>query len=215
MTVPDETSPLSHRTLLQAAGACGILAPIIALSCISLAILYSPGNFSITQNWLSDLGGMSYAQISRPSVTSPTTIMLFQSGLVLAGILGIIFSLGLFVDNRAPLFRLGAVCALLGAAALAGVGLFSEPLGIIHTVVSFAFGILITAAMFLVGGSLVGSSSKRLGVFSIILGVPALVGISQFSSARGVAEVVLATAAGLWLAAFGIRMLKRALLLKR
>jgi len=69
--------------------------------------------------------------------------------------------------------------------------------------------------MFLVGGSLVGSSSKRLGVFSIILGVPALVGISQFSSARGVAEVVLATAAGLWLAAFGIRMLKRALLLKR
>ncbi|MGZ4924377.1 MAG: hypothetical protein ACXV5H_10575 [Halobacteriota archaeon] len=93
MTAPDETSSQSHRKLQQAAGACGILAPIIALSCISLAILYSPGHFSITKNWLSDLGGMSYAQIPRPSVTSPATIVLFQSGLVLAGILGIIFSL--------------------------------------------------------------------------------------------------------------------------
>ncbi|MGZ7111688.1 MAG: DUF998 domain-containing protein [Halobacteriota archaeon] len=121
----------------------------------------------------------------------------------------------MFVENCSHLYRLGATCTLLGSAALAGVGLFPEPLGVIHTVVSFAFGVLITAAMFLVGGSLVRSASKRLGVFSIILGVPALVGISQFSSARGVAEVVLASAAGLWFVTFGIRMLKRTLLLKR
>jgi hypothetical protein len=119
----DETSPPKHRTLRQVAGVCGLLGAIVALSFVGLAIVYSPGNFSITQNWLSDLGGMGYTafeNVTRPSVTSPTTALLFDSGLAVAGILGIIFSLGLLSDAHSPAYRLGAVCTLLGAAAIAG-----------------------------------------------------------------------------------------------
>jgi hypothetical protein len=85
-----------------------------------------------------------------------------------------------------------------------------EPLGVVHIVVSFAYGIFFAAAMFLVGGSLVDSSAKPLGGFSIALGIVALVGTSQISYERGVAEIILAAATALWLVVFSIRMLRRA-----
>jgi hypothetical membrane protein len=207
-----ETLPPKHRILRQVAGVCGILGVIVFLSFVGLAIFYSPGNFSITQNWISDLGGMGYTafeNVSRPLVTSSTTALLFDSGLAVAGILGIIFSLGLLSDANSPAYRLGAVCTLLGAAAIAGVGLLPEPLGVIHIVVSFAFGIFFAAAMFLIGGSLVDSSAKPLGGFSIALGIVALVGTSLISYERGVAESILAAAIALWFVVFSIRMLRR------
>jgi hypothetical membrane protein len=102
------------------------------------------------------------------------------------------------------------VCTLLGAAALVGVGLLPEPLGVVHIVVSFALGIFSAAAMFLIGGSLVDSSAKPLGGFSISLGIVAMAGTSQMSYGRGVAESILAAAIALWFVVFSIRMLRRA-----
>ena len=196
----------------QVAGVCGILGVIVFLSFVGLAIFYSPGNFSVTQNWISDLGGMGYAaflNVSRPLVASSTTELLFDSGFAVAGILGIIFSLGLLSDAHSPAYRLGAVCMLVGAAAFVGVGLLPEPLGVIHIVLSFALGIFIAAAMFLIGGSLVDSSAKLLGGFSIALGIVAVAGTSQISYGRGVAESILAAATVLWFVVFSIRMLRR------
>lgn len=69
----------SKKKLLILAGVCGILLPIVGWSLMSLAIFYSPGPFSLTQNWLSDLTGMGYESfmnVSRPSVNSPTTEIL-------------------------------------------------------------------------------------------------------------------------------------------
>jgi hypothetical membrane protein len=186
------------------------LAVIVFLSFVGLAIFYS-GNFSITQNWISDLGGMSYTafmNVSRPLVSSSITALLFDSGFAVAGILGIIFSLGLLSDANSPAYRLGAVCTLLGAAAFVGVGLLPEPLGVIHIVLSFALGIFFAAAMFLIGGSLVDSSAKPLGGFSIALGFVAVAGTSQLSYGRGVAEIILAAATVLWFVVFSIRMLR-------
>lgn len=208
----NEALPPTHRTLRQVAGVCGILAVIVALSFVGLAIFYSPSSFSITQNWISDLGGMGYTaflNVSRPLVTSSTTALLFDSGFAVAGILGIIFSLGLLSDTHSPAYQLGAVCTLLGAAALVGVGLLPEPLGVIHIVVSYALGIFSAAAMFLIGGSLVDSSAKPLGGFSIALGIVAMAGTSQISYGRGVAESILAAAIALWFVVFSIRMLRR------
>ena len=207
-----ETLPPTHRILQKVAGVCGLLGAIVALSFLVLAIYYSPSSFSITQNWLSDLGGMGYTafeNVSRPSVTSSTTALLFDSGLAAAGILGVIFSLGLLSDAHSPAYRLGAVCTLVGAAAIAGVGLLPEPLGIIHIIASFAYGIFFAAAMLLIGGALVDSSAKPLGGFSIALGIIALVGTSQIVYEHGVAEIVLAAATVLWFVFFSIRMLRR------
>jgi hypothetical membrane protein len=156
------------------------------------------------------MGYAAFLNVSRPLVTSSTTALLFDSGFAVAGILGIIFSLGLLSDAHSPAYRLGAVCTLLGAAALVGVGLLPEPLGVVHIVVSFALGIFSAAAMFLIGGSLVDSSAKPLGGFSISLGIVAMAGTSQMSYGRGVAESILAAAIALWFVVFSIRMLRRA-----
>ena len=74
------------------AGICGILAPIIAFGCIGIAILLSPW-FSWTESWLSDLGG---SPKDRPIwAAHGIASILFNSGLVIAGILGICFAIGM------------------------------------------------------------------------------------------------------------------------
>lgn len=208
----NKTLPPTHRTLRKVAGVCGLLGVITAASSIALAILYSPSNFSITQNWLSDLGGTSYIDIMdavpRPMVSSPTTELLFNSGLVMAGILGIVFALGLLSDAHSPTYRLGAVCMLLGIAAEAGIGLLPEPLGVIHDVITLVFVIFCAVGMFLMGGSLVVSSVKPLGWFSITLGIIALAGSSQYLIWRAAAEIIFIAAISLWVVVFSIRILR-------
>ncbi|MEI7827647.1 MAG: DUF998 domain-containing protein [Euryarchaeota archaeon] len=209
----NKTLPPTHRTLRQVAGVCGLLGVITATSSLALAILYSPSNFSITQNWLSDLGGTSYIEIMdavpRPMVSSPTTELLFNSGLVLVGVLGIVFALGLLSAAPSPTYRLGAVCMLLGLAAEAGIGLLPEPLGVIHDVITLVFVIFCAVGMFLMGGSLVVSSVKPLGWFSIALGIIALASSSQYVIWRAAAEIIFSAAISLWIVVFSIRMLRR------
>jgi len=70
---------------LKISGACGILTPIVAFTCIFLAIASYP-EFSWTGNALSDLG-----------VQEGVTAVLFNSGLIFSGILALIFASGLLI----------------------------------------------------------------------------------------------------------------------
>lgn len=192
------------------AGVCGILTPIVAWSLISLAIVSSLGTFSLTQNWLSDLTGTGYASfmnVSRPLVSSPTTEILSRSGLVIAGILGVIFSLGLLYDNDAPSHRAGAVFAVLGTGALCASGIFPEPMVIVHLVATFAAILLIATATLLIGGATVDASHKKVGGLSIALGIITLAGLSLISYERGVAVVITFSAISLWALTFGVRLI--------
>ncbi len=212
-----ESSRLKKK-FLRISGACGILAPIVALSLITLAILYSPGPFSLTQNWISDLTGMGYESflnVSRPLVSSPTTEILSRSGLIIGGILAIVFSIGLFNDGDVPSYRLGAVFGVLGSVALSASGIFPEPMGIIHGAVTFVALLLISAAAILVGGALIDESRKQLGGrsiagLSIVLGIIALAGLSLISYLRGVAVLIAFLPISIWVIVFGVRMVRRA-----
>jgi hypothetical protein len=205
----------SKKKLLIIAGVCGILSPIVAWSLISLAIFYSPGNLDLTQNWLADLGGMGYASflnVSRPIVNSPTTEILYLSGLIIAGILAIVFSIGLFNDDGAPSYRLGAVFALLGSGALSAQGIFSEPMGVINLAVTFASALLLSTAALLIGGALIDESRKQVGGrsiagLSIVLGIITLAGLSLISYLRSVAVIITFLAISVWALVFGVRML--------
>jgi hypothetical protein len=102
---------------LRIAGACGIASAVVAVCLETLAIYYSPVTFSFTQNWLIDLGGMSYTaffNVARPEVSSPTTILLCLSGLIVAGILAIIFTWMLVRHKMVP--RVISVVGLVGYA---------------------------------------------------------------------------------------------------
>jgi hypothetical membrane protein len=195
---------------MRIAGACGIAAIVVAGCAESLAILYSPGNFSYTQNWLSDLSGTSYTaflNVTRPSVSSPTTLALAQWGLTAAGILGTIFAIGLYYNGSSPLYRLGAAFGVMGTVALCSTGFFPAPVGVIHLVAFYAFGLLAPTAMLLIGGALV-SSEKWLAGFLITLGIVALVGISTTSFGRAVPELLILGAVALWAIVFSLKMLK-------
>lgn len=70
---------------LKISGVSGVLTPIVAFTLISLAIA-SYSEFSWTGNALSDLG-----------IQEGATAILLNSGLIIAGILTIVFALGLSV----------------------------------------------------------------------------------------------------------------------
>jgi len=207
----------SKKKLLLISGACGILIPLVVLGFEALAIYYSPGHFDLTQNWLNDLTGLGYASflnVSRPLVSSPTTEVLYRSGHIIGGILAIVFSIGLYIDlytdNKMPSYSLGAVFGVLGSGALSVVGIFPEPMGVINLVATFAFALLVSTGILLIGGALIDASHRRLGGLSIVLGIVALAGLSLISYLRGSAQVIAFGAIGVWVLVFGVRMLWRA-----
>jgi hypothetical membrane protein len=147
--------------MLKVAGACGVAGPLVALSFVALAISRSPW-FSWTGNALSDLG-----------VGGSATI--FNSGLIIGGLLLCAFALGLREVLRGRVLgHVGAVVLFFGSIALCCVGIFSESAGEIHTYVSVAFFLSVPISMFFIGAALVRKREKGMGLFVVVAGVFAL-----------------------------------------
>ena len=184
---------------------------IVAGVATSLAIFYSSG-FSYTQNWLSDLGGTSCAaflNVPRPSVSSPTTILLSQWGLIVAGLLAIVFALGLFLQADSPVYRLGAALGIVGTAGLCAEGVFLAPTGVPHLVAYYTFGLLAPTAMLLIGGAFI-LSNKWLAGLSVTLGIIALAGTAMTAYARSIPELILLAAVALWAITLSVKMMRHA-----
>jgi len=184
---------------LKIAGICGVLAPIIGLTLILLAIYYSPW-FSWTENALSDLG------------VQGTAAILFNSSLVVGGVLTIIFAIGLreILLNR-TLGRIGTLIFILDGTMLCAIGIFPETAGDIHFYVSVAFFVLLPVSLFLNGVAMMQESSERkTGLFTITAGiVAATVWMLQWS-AVAIPEIIAALAAFVWSIVLGIRMFMQA-----
>lgn len=128
--------------------------------------------------------------------------------LIISGVLGIVFSIGLFYDDDAPSHRLGAVFEVLGTGAFCATGILPEPMVIIHIAVSFVAVLLISTAALLIGGALIDKSRKQLGGLSIaglsiVLGIIALAGLSLLSYLRSVAVIITFLALSIWTLVFG------------
>lgn len=151
---------LDRQRGLKISAICGILTPILAFSCILLSITFAP-DFSWTDNALSDLGVMP----------NPTAI-LFNSGLIISGILGTVFALGLFsVLKGKSTGRAGTLLFLLDCLALAAIGAFSENTGRMHFYVSIAFFVLFPFSMLLMTAHFVLKSRNRMAVFTFLVSV--------------------------------------------
>ncbi|RLJ09554.1 MAG: hypothetical protein DRP15_03350 [Candidatus Aenigmatarchaeota archaeon] len=110
---------------------CGVLGIIIGTTSVAIAIVISPW-FSFTDNWLSDLG-----------VRYPEAVF-FNTGLILAGLLGSIFSL-FFVKNMTGYILFVSTVSLMG------VGLFPETTGPLHFYSSVMFFVSSILSMLLTG----------------------------------------------------------------
>ncbi len=188
---------------LRIAGVCGVLTPIIVLTLILLAIYYSPW-FSWTENALSDLG------------VQGTAAILFNSSLVVGGVLTIIFAIGLreILLNK-TLGRIGTLIFILDAAMLCAIGIFPETAGDIHLYVSVAFFTLLPISLFLIGATMMKDPSERkLGSFTIIAGVAAATVWMLPWKAAAIPEIIAALAVSVWSIVLGIRLSKQASLLQ-
>jgi hypothetical membrane protein len=198
-------------------GVCGILTPIIAFVCISLAIYLAP-EFSWTENALSDLGVMSGA-------TAP----LFNYGLIVSGILGFIFSTSLFrmmrffevlsADGKPHLLIYrglgGALLFSLACLALIAIGVFPESVRYAHFLASVAFFVLMLGALLRFGIGFLQVKQKPLAAFTLLLGVIGavpwlLLFVVPYVSGVAIPELIAAVAGSVWAAVFGSKMLKTA-----
>jgi len=189
---------------LKISGVSGILAPIAALTCISLAIAYSP-QFSWTENALSDLG-----------VQEGVTAILFNSGLILSGFLGLVFAFGLFIvlQDKA-MGRIGASIFILDTLALIAIGVFPENVKPTHYYVSVAFFLLFPISMFFVVAAFLQTSKVKIGLFTLLIAVvAAVVWIIQWTIQLGsnvaIPEAVSALSVSAWLIVLGFKMLRQA-----
>ena len=104
----------------------GFIIPIIAYSMIFLAISMSPW-FTWPGNALSDLGA------------HPGSDVIFNTGLMISGVLFVIFSIGLLCNFNEILERIGALILIFTGISLFNIGLFPETAGHIHWQVSVMF----------------------------------------------------------------------------
>ncbi|RJS77275.1 DUF998 domain-containing protein [Candidatus Bathyarchaeota archaeon] len=187
---------------LKISGVCGIITPIIAYTFILLAINYYPP-FSWTDNALSDLG-----------VVKGITSVLFNSGLIIAGILTLVFATGLFrFLNEKATGKIGGLLFVLAALALTAIGVFPENFGEIHFYVSVAFFVFSPLAMFSFSAAFTQTGNARLGVFTFLVAlIAALVWIIHWTIpfGKGVAipETLSSLSASVWSIVVGFKMLK-------
>jgi len=199
---------LSKRkvAMQKIAGLCGIVGPLIAISSIALAISYSLSWFSWTENALSDLGAKG------------TAVALFNYGLIIGGLLSIIFAVGLMrVLWKSILGYVGTFILILADASLVAVGVFPETAGPIHAYVSVVFFTLLPISLLFIGASMIkGKSERNFSFATILIGVFAAASIATviFIPMKGVAipEILASLSGSAWSIVCGIKLYKQHIL---
>jgi hypothetical membrane protein len=186
---------------LRITGVCGILAPLVAFSCILLAIAYYP-SFSWTDNALSDLG-----------VQNGIASALFNYGLMISGALALVFALGLFRLLEKSAGKIGTSLFILSAFALIMIGVFNENSEPMHFYASVAFFMLFPLSMLFTMVSFSKSGEAEMGAFTFLAAAVAASPWVAFFATRfveGVAipEVISALSASVWLIIVGVKMLR-------
>jgi hypothetical membrane protein len=188
----------------RTSGVCGILAPILAFVFIFSAIASYP-QFSWVDNALSDLG-----------VVPGGTAVLFNSGLIISGVLCFVFATGLFVFlSERTVGRVGAF--VLGAATLAlvAIGVFPESVRPVHYMVSVAFFVLLPISLLIITGTFWFKGQVRVAVFTLLVAIATvapwvLLFAVRYVAGVAVPEFVSALAGAVWTIVLGYNMIKEA-----
>ena len=201
---------LKEIDLTRFSGLCGILAPIMGLGSIFISISLLPW-FSWTENYLSDIGGTPGSDSLWG--TYGTASLIFNFGFVAAGILGIIFGFGVRKSSfvKGNLGNLATVFFVLDAAALIGVGLFTESIGAWHTHFSIAFSILVGLALGFLSLAFLRSGERKFGLLSTALLIFGLTAVPLFVTPKpigsnAVAEIIPIISVSVFYMLFGYMM---------
>lgn len=180
------------------AAVAGIIGPFYAFMSIMIAIIVSPW-FTWTGNALSDLGNLSRYP------TSPVSSLVFNSGLIIAGIITVFAVLGLAMNVKKHIGALASTAVLLvGTVALICIGLFPENFPPWHFMFSVVLFASIALAMLLFGGVFTYyRGTRRLGYFSLATGliaaspwIPYL--FLQWNIGAAIPEIISAVTVYIW-----------------
>lgn len=146
--------------LITIGGISGIASQVVGLVFLFLSISRSPW-FSWTEHDLSFLG------------VEGSATRLFNSGLIIAGLLSLIFAVSLWWSplSHRWLGKLSIACLVLGSAALSATGALPRNIVTPHNIASLSFFILIAVAIFLFGVEAITARSMAWGWLSIIAAV--------------------------------------------
>lgn len=192
------------RRMLRVAGICGLAAPIVAFTCILVAIAsYAPFNW--VTNALSDLGVQA-------GVTAP----IFNSGLVISGLLFLVFAVGLFQSaGKSVVGKVGAGVLCLACVWLVCIGIFNENFNPIHFYFSVAFFVCMPISLLILVGDFWFTGQRKLSLFTLAIGLAAatpwvLQYTVHYVSNVAIPEFVSGFAGALWTAIVSVKMLKEA-----
>jgi hypothetical membrane protein len=195
---------LRSRTWFRIAGLCGVITPLVAFTCILLAIAYSP-RFSWTENALSDLG-----------VQEGLTVPLFNYGLIISGAMSLVFASGILALLRNKLVgKVGSFTFALATLALIAIGIFPENARPMHYFASVAFFALIPIAMLVLMWAFAQVGKVKTALYTLLVAIVAAVPwVIQFAvhyvSDVAIPETISALSASAWTIALGFMMLKKA-----
>ena len=195
---------LRSRTWFRIAGLCGVITPLVAFTCILLAIAYSP-RFSWTENALSDLG-----------VQEGLTAPLFNYGLIISGAMSLVFASGILALLRNKLVgKVGSFTFVLATLALIAIGIFPENARPMHYFASVAFFALIPIAMLILMWAFAQVGKVKTALYTLLVAIVAAVPwVIQFAvhyvSDVAIPETISALSASAWAIALGFMMLKKA-----
>jgi len=185
---------LRNTRITKIAGICGILIPIVVFIFVGLAMTHSPW-FEWTEHALSDLG------------VNGLSAIFFNSGMVIAGILAFIFSLGLM---KVLTKKIGAYILCLSSIALIGIGLFPETIFPIHFFTSASFFILLAISLLIIGLTINKQNKfeRKMGILASFFAILAFSSAILIIGLEGVAipESLSCFPAFIWIMIFGVKM---------
>ena len=179
--------------ITRIAGICGILLPIVVFMCIGFAMSHSPW-FRLTEHALSDLGVEGIPAI------------FFNSGMILGGILILVFSIGLIkiLSNKT-----GAYILSLSSLALIGIGIFPGTGYALHFIVSTAFFALLTISLLFIGLTIKQDQFERnVGMLAALFAILAICSTVLIVPWEGIAipESLSCFPAFIWCMMYGVKM---------
>lgn len=175
------------------AAVLGITTPFLAFACILIAIANHP-QFSWTNNALSDLGII-------PGITE----LIFNFGLVISGILALIFSvLGLFnYAGKRLVGKIGAATFSAATITLIAIGVFNENFSKTHTAVSVAFFVSIPISMLIMTAGFVLEERFGMAILTLLIAIIAaapwvILLVYRYVSGVAIPETVSGLAVSAW-----------------
>ncbi|MFB0559378.1 MAG: DUF998 domain-containing protein [Dehalococcoidales bacterium] len=189
-----------RAAMIRMAGVCGILSQIAGFIVLLAVTSHSPW-FSWTENHLSVLGVRGSA--------SP----LFNYGLVIVGILSLMFVIGLgkSILSGKRLGRVSTASLALGSCAIGAMGIFPRTIDMPHNCAALLFFICVPLALFLIGMAIMTSSEKWPGLLTLIAGsLMVVVYLVPWPWSGGAIPQTLSYVPwSLWSIVFGTRLLIR------